>query len=136
MIRDRLLKEVDTNVAMKVVQSQANDSFEVRGRGELHLGILIENMRREGFELMVSPPQVIFKRDPNQKNGLLEPMEQVVVDVPSEYSGSVIQKLTKRKGEMKGYVEMGDRIRLTFEIPSRGLFGYVAEFKHETSGQG
>lgn len=86
MIRDRLRKEVETNVAMKIVESKAKDSFEVRGRGELHLGILIENMRREGFELSVSPPRVIFKKDEDGK-GLLEPMEEVTVDVPVEMVG-------------------------------------------------
>ena len=135
MIRDRLMKEVEMNVAMRVIESGARDAFEVRGRGELHIGILIENMRREGFELSVSPPRVIFRRGENGKD-ILEPMEEVTVDVPLSMSGSVIQKLTKRKGEMRNYVENGDRVRLTFEIPSRGLLGYSAEFKNETSGQG
>jgi GTP-binding protein len=133
MIRDRLMKEIETNVAMQVIESDQKDSFEVRGRGELHLGVLIENMRREGFELSVSPPRVIMKKTDNQ---LLEPMEEVSIDVPLEYGGAVIQKLNKRKGEMKNYVEQGDRLKLSFEIPSRGLLGYVSEFKNETSGQG
>ncbi|KAI3661925.1 hypothetical protein MP638_005966 [Amoeboaphelidium occidentale] len=133
MIRDRLMKEIETNVAMQVIESDQKDSFEVRGRGELHLGVLIENMRREGFELSVSPPRVIMKKTDNQ---LLEPMEEVTIDVPLEYGGAVIQKLNKRKGEMKNYVEQGDRLKLSFEIPSRGLLGYVSEFKNETSGQG
>ncbi|KAI3644307.1 hypothetical protein MP228_010471 [Amoeboaphelidium protococcarum] len=134
MIRERLLKEAETNVAMKIIEAASKDSFEVRGRGELHLGILIETMRREGYELSVSPPKVILKK--NKSKQLMEPMEEAVLEVPTSMSGSVIQKLQKRKGEMKGYVELGDRVKLTFEIPSRGLLGYAAEFKNETSGQG
>jgi GTP-binding protein len=133
MIRDRLMKEIETNVAMQVLESKEKDAFEVRGRGELHLGILIENMRREGFELSVSPPKVILKKEGNK---LLEPMEQVSIDVPVEYGGSVIQKLNKRKAEMKNYNEQGDRLKLVFEMPSRGLLGYPSEFRNETSGQG
>lgn len=134
MIADRLFQEVETNVAMQVFPSPSNDAFEVRGRGELHLGILIENMRREGFELSISPPRVILKRDKDKS--LLEPMEEAVLDVPLQYAGSVITKLNKRKGEMKEYNEVGDRVKLVFEIPSRGLLGYGSEFKNETSGQG
>lgn len=133
MIRDRLFHEIETNVAMKVLESSGKDAFEVRGRGELHFGILLENMRREGFEVSVSPPRVIFRRS---DKAILEPMEEVVIDVPAEMSGSVIQKLSKRRGEMKMFQEHGDRVRLVFEVPSRGLLGYVSEFKHETSGQG
>lgn len=133
MIRDRLYKECETNVAMKVIESASKDSFEVRGRGELHLGILIENMRREGFELSISSPKVIMK-----KNGaeLLEPMEEVTIDIPQEVSGTVIQKMNRRKGELKQMSETGDRVKLIFDIPSRGLLGYVSEFKNDTSGQG
>jgi GTP-binding protein len=135
MIRERLMKETETNVALRVLESSRKDTFEVRGRGELHLGVLIENMRREGFEMSVSPPRVVLRRG-ESKSDVLEPMEEVVVDVPLDMSGGVIAKLNKRKGEMKGYVEQGDRVRLTFEIPSRGLLGYSSEFKNDTSGQG
>lgn len=136
MIKERLFREVETNVAMKVTESKDRDAFDVRGRGELHLGILIENLRREGFELSVSPPRVIFKRDTNDKKVLLEPIEDVEIDMPLEYVGGVIQKLNKRRGEMKDYKEVGDRVKLAFEIPSRGLLGFGSEFKNDTSGQG
>lgn len=135
MIGERLFREVETNVAMRVLESSGKDSFEVRGRGELHLGVLIENMRREGFELSVSPPRVLLKKD-KLTNELLEPMEEAIMDVPTSFSGSIIQKLTKRKGELKNFLEQDDRVKLTFEVPSRGLLGFASEFKNDTSGQG
>ena len=120
---------------MRMFETASNDTFEVRGRGELHLGVLIESMRREGFELGVSPPRVVFKRD-RQSKDLLEPVEEVVIDVPTEMSGTIIQKLSRRRGDLKSFTETGDQTRLIFEIPSRGLLGYQSEFKYDTSGKG
>lgn len=135
MIRDRLYSEAETNVAISIKESQNSDSFEVGGRGELQLGVLIENMRREGFELSVSRPKVLFKKDEN--NQILEPIEEVVVDVDDEHSGSVVEKLSSRKGEL---VEMkpssGGKTRIIFNIPSRGLIGYQSEFLTDTKGSG
>jgi GTP-binding protein len=135
MIRDRLYSEAETNVAITIKESQNSDSFEVGGRGELQLGVLIENMRREGFELSVSRPKVLFKKDEN--NQILEPIEEVVVDVDDEHSGSVVEKLSSRKGEL---VEMkpssGGKTRIIFNIPSRGLIGYQSEFLTDTKGSG
>lgn len=135
MIRDRLFSEAQTNVAIKVKESDAKDSFEVGGRGELQLGVLIENMRREGFELSVSRPRVLFKK--NQSGEILEPVEEVVVDVDDNFSGSVVEKLSSRKGEM---LEMkpstGGKTRLIFLVPSRGLIGYQSEFLTDTKGTG
>jgi len=135
MIRDRLFSEAETNVAISIKESQNSDSFEVGGRGELQLGVLIENMRREGFELSVSRPKVLFKKDEN--NQILEPIEEVVVDVDDEHSGSVVEKLSSRKGEL---VEMkpssGGKTRIIFNIPSRGLIGYQSEFLTDTKGSG
>ena len=135
MIRDRLFSEAQTNVAIKVKESDAKDSFEVGGRGELQLGVLIENMRREGFELSVSRPRVLFKK--NQDGDILEPIEEVVVDVDDNFSGSVVEKLSSRKGEM---LEMkpstGGKTRLIFLVPSRGLIGYQSEFLTDTKGTG
>ncbi len=135
MIRDRLFAEAETNVAIKVKESDAKDAFEVGGRGELQLGVLIENMRREGFELTVSRPRVLFKKDEN--NQILEPVEEVVVDVDDAFSGTVVEKLSSRKGEM---IEMkpstGGKTRLVFYVPSRGLIGYQSEFLTDTKGSG
>jgi len=135
MIRDRLFAENETNVAIKVKESDAKDAFEVGGRGELQLGVLIENMRREGFELSVSRPRVLFKKDQNGE--ILEPVEEVVVDVDDEFSGSVVEKLSSRKGEM---IEMkpstGGKTRIIFYVPSRGLIGYQSEFLTDTKGSG
>ena len=130
MIRDRLRKELETNVSLQVIEH--NDSFEVKGRGELQMGVLIETMRREGFELSVSAPQVLYQK----KDALSEPMEEATLDVDHEHAGVVIEKLTKRKGIMKSYTDVGDRARLVFTIPTRGLLGYPSEFKHDTHGQG
>jgi GTP-binding protein len=135
MIRERLFAEAETNVAIKVKESDAKDAFEVGGRGELQLGVLIENMRREGFELSVSRPRVLFKKEVN--GDVLEPVEEVVVDVDEAFSGVVVEKLSSRKGEM---IEMkpstGGKNRLVFYVPSRGLIGYQSEFLTDTKGSG
>jgi GTP-binding protein len=134
-IRDRLYKEVITNVAMKVEDTDSADTFKVSGRGELHLSVLIETMRREGFELQVSRPEVILKRDENGK--LLEPYESVTIDVPQDFVGIVIEKMGKRKGDMKNMVSLeGGMTRLEFEIPTRGLLGFQSEFVMDTKGEG
>jgi GTP-binding protein len=135
MIRDRLFAESETNVAIKVKESESKDAFEVGGRGELQLGVLIENMRREGFELSVSRPRVLFKKGENGE--ILEPIEEVVVDVDDNFSGVVVEKLSSRKGEM---VDMrpssGGKTRILFHVPSRGLIGYQSEFLTDTKGTG
>jgi GTP-binding protein len=135
MIRDRLLREAEGNVALRVTESQERDSMEVAGRGELQLGILIETMRREGFELSVSRPKVLFKRGPD--GALLEPIEEVVIDLDEEHSGIVVRKLSERKAEL---VEMkpsgGGRLRLRFFAPTRGLIGYQGELLTDTRGTG
>lgn len=131
-IRERLEKELEINVGLKVDFS-LNDSFKVYGRGELHVAILLENMRREGFELQVSQPHVIIKEEDGQK---LEPFEEVTIDVPSESSGAVIEKLSKRKGIMINMKQDGNNTRLIFEIPTRGLLGYRGEFVIDTKGEG
>ncbi|KAF9157206.1 hypothetical protein DFQ26_009029 [Actinomortierella ambigua] len=133
MIKERLLKEAETNVALQVVEAENKEAFEVRGRGELQLGVLIETMRREGFELSVSPPRVVYKEVGGQR---LEPVEEVTIDVPTGYTGTIIEKLSKRKAELKMFDENGDKTRLVFECPTRGLLGYAAEFKNDTSGDG
>ncbi|WP_027868447.1 translational GTPase TypA [Eubacterium sp. AB3007] len=134
-IRDRLNKELEVNVGLLVEETDSTDCFKVSGRGELHLSILIENMRREGYELAVSKPEVILKRDENGKK--LEPVEEVVINVPDEYSGAVISKLNMRKGMM---VQMttgeGGYSRLEYHVPTRGLLGYRSEFINDTRGEG
>jgi GTP-binding protein len=135
MIWDRLKKEAETNVAITLQADPQGDSFEVGGRGELQLGVLIETMRREGFELSVSRPKVLFKRDEAGK--LLEPIEEVVIDVDEAYSGVVVEKLSKRKGEMKDMRPSGaNKLRMIFYVPSRGLIGYQTEFRNDTRGTG
>src|SRR5271157_5426230 len=133
VIRDRLLREAEGNVTLRISESNEKDSMEVAGRGELQLGILIETMRREGFELAVSRPKVLFQYGATGE--LLEPIEEVVIDVDEEHSGIVVQKLAERKGEM---VEMrpsgGGRIRLIFYAPTRGLIGYQGELLTDTRG--
>jgi GTP-binding protein len=135
MIRDRLLREAEGNVALRLTESEERDSMEVAGRGELQLGILIETMRREGFELSVSRPRVLFRR--GSDGALLEPIEEVVIDLDEEHSGVVVQKLSERKGEL---VEMkpsgGGRQRLVFYAPTRGLIGYQGELLTDTRGTG
>jgi GTP-binding protein len=135
MIRDRLLREAEGNVALRVTEAAERDSMEVAGRGELQLGILIETMRREGFELSVSRPKVLFKRETG--GALLEPIEEVVIDLDEEHSGAVVRKLSERKAEL---VEMkpsgGGRLRLRFFAPTRGLIGYQGELLTDTRGTG
>jgi len=130
-IRERLDKELRTNVSLRVADTDAGDTFKVSGRGELHLSILIENMRREGFEMAVSKPEVIFRDVAGKK---MEPMEYLVVDVPSEYQGVIIEKMGPRKGEMTSMQPMGEFIRLEFIIPARGLIGLRSEVLTDTRG--
>jgi len=134
VIRDRLMREAETNVAIKVSDTPGGDAFEVSGRGELQMGVLIENMRREGFELSISRPRVLFRDEGGKR---LEPVEEVTIDVDEEYSGIVVDKLSQRKGEL---VEMrtgaGGKTRLVAHVPSRGLIGYHGEFLTDTRGTG
>jgi GTP-binding protein len=135
MIRDRLAREAESNVAIKVTESADKDSFEVAGRGELQLGVLIETMRREGFELGISRPRVLFGEDENGKR--TEPYETVVIDVDDEYAGTVVEKMATRKGEMTDMRPSGGgKTRITFSAPSRGLIGYHGEFLSDTRGTG
>ncbi|MDO4318797.1 MAG: translational GTPase TypA [Lachnospiraceae bacterium] len=134
-LRDRLFRELNTDVSLRVEETDTTEAFKVSGRGELHLSVLIENMRREGFEFAVSKAEVIYHYDENGKK--LEPMEECVVDVPEEYSGTVIEKLSARKGELQGMsTSASGSSRLTFLIPSRGLIGYRGEFMTDTKGEG
>ncbi|MEE1242635.1 MAG: EF-Tu/IF-2/RF-3 family GTPase, partial [Frisingicoccus sp.] len=134
-LRDRLFKELNTDVSLRVEETENTDCFKVSGRGELHLSVLIENMRREGYEFAVSKAEVIYKKDENGK--LLEPMEVAVIDVPDEFTGVVIEKLSLRKGELTGMSKAsGGYSRLEFNIPSRGLIGYRGEFLTDTKGNG
>lgn len=134
-IRDRLFRELNTDVSLRVEETDSPDCFKVSGRGELHLSVLIENMRREGYEFAVSKAEVLYKY--NERNQKQEPMEIAYIDVPEEFSGAVIQKLTTRKGELEGMSPMSsDYTRLTFSIPSRGLIGYRGEFLTDTKGNG
>jgi GTP-binding protein len=134
MIRDRLFREAESNVAIKVTESEDKDSFDVAGRGELQLGVLIETMRREGFELGISRPRVLFREENGQKT---EPYETVVIDVDDEYSGTVIDKMAMRKAEMTDMRPSGGgKTRITFSAPSRGLIGYHGEFLSDTRGTG
>lgn len=134
-LRDRLYRELNTDVSLRVEDTESTDSFKVSGRGELHLSVLIENMRREGYEFAVSKAEVLYKTD--ERNRKLEPMELVYVDVPEEFAGSVIQKLSSRKGELQGMGTAGNGYtRLEFMIPSRGLIGYRGEFMTDTKGNG
>lgn len=134
-LRDRLFRELNTDVSLRVEESDSTDSFKVSGRGELHLSVLIENMRREGYEFAVSKAEVLYKKDENGK--LLEPMEVAYIDVPDEFTGTVIDKLSQRKGELQGMGTTGSGYtRLEFKIPSRGLIGYRGEFLTDTKGNG
>ena len=133
-IRDRLFKEVETNVSMRVEETERTDTFKVSGRGELHLSILIETMRRENYEFAVSNPKVIFKEENGVKT---EPMELLIVEVPQEYSGSVIEKICSRKGVLEDMsTRDGGATHLEFKIPARGLIGYRSEFMTDTNGNG
>ena len=134
-IRDRLFRELNTDVSLRVEETDSADCFKVSGRGELHLSVLIENMRREGYEFAVSKAEVLYHYDENDKK--LEPMERAFVDVPDEFTGSVIEKLSQRKGELQGMTPIaGGYTRLEFLIPSRGLIGYRGEFMTDTKGNG
>ena len=134
-LRDRLFRELNTDVSLRVEETENADSFKVSGRGELHLSVLIENMRREGYEFAVSKAEVLYKTDENGKR--LEPMELAYVDVPEEFSGTVIEKLSQRKGELQNMGKAsGGYARLEFSIPSRGLIGYRGEFMTDTKGNG
>ncbi len=134
-LRDRLFRELNTDVSLRVEETDSADCFKVSGRGELHLSVLIENMRREGFEFAVSKAEVLYRYD--ERNRKLEPMELAYVDVPEEYTGVVIQKLTSRKGALQGMSQAaGGYSRLEFSIPSRGLIGYRGDFMTDTKGNG
>ena len=134
-LRDRLFRELNTDVSLRVEETETTEAYKVSGRGELHLSVLIENMRREGYEFAVSKAEVIYKEDERGKK--LEPMEIAVVDVPEEFSGTVINMLTQRKGELQGMAPMSDgNVRLEFDIPSRGLIGFRGEFMTSTKGTG
>ena len=134
-LRDRLMRELNTDVSLRVEESENADSFRVSGRGELHLSVLIENMRREGYEFAVSKAEVLYKKDENGK--LLEPMEIAYIDVPDEFTGTVIDKLSQRKGELQNMsASNGSTTRLEFSIPARGLIGYRGEFMTDTKGNG
>ncbi|MCM1045010.1 MAG: translational GTPase TypA [Candidatus Gastranaerophilales bacterium] len=135
-LRDRLFKELNTDVSLRVEETDSADRFKVSGRGELHLSVLIENMRREGFEFAVSKAEVLYRTDENGKT--LEPMELAYIDVPNEFAGAVIEKLGQRRGELRnmGSIAGGTYTRLEFSIPARGLIGYRGEFLTDTKGNG
>ena len=134
-LRERLMRELNTDVSLRVEETENMDSFKVSGRGELHLSVLIENMRREGYEFAVSKAEVIYKEDERGKK--LEPMEICYIDVPDEFSGAIIEKLSNRKGELQGMAPInGGFTRLEFSIPSRGLIGYRGQFMTDTKGNG
>lgn len=134
-LRDRLFRELNTDVSLRVEETDTTESYKVSGRGELHLSVLIENMRREGYEFSVSKAEVLYKTDENGKK--LEPMEMAYIDVPEEFAGSIIQKLSERKGELMSMSTVnGGYTRLEFSIPARGLIGYRGEFMTDTKGNG
>lgn len=132
-IKERLEKELKTNVALRVEPTESAEVFKVSGRGQLHLGILLETMRREGFEMQVSAPEVIYKKIDGVKH---EPIEYLVVDVPTDMQGVVMEYLGQKKAEMKNMVHYGDRVRIEFEVPSRGLLGFRSQFLTDTRGMG
>ena len=132
-LRDRLFKELLKDVSLRVSETDSTDSFKVAGRGEMHLSILIENMRREGYELGVSTPRVLYREIDGKLN---EPIERLVIDVPEDCVGSVMEKIGSRKGELTQMAPVGSRMRLEFLIPARGLFGYKSEFLTDTKGEG
>ena len=132
VIRERLMREAEGNVAIKITEGDDNDSFEVAGRGELQLAVLIENMRREGFELTIGRPRVVMREENGEK---LEPIEEVIIDVDDEHTGVVVQKLTERKGELVDMRPSGvGRTRLRFYVPTRSLIGYQPELLSDTRG--
>ena len=132
-LRDRLFREVQTNVSMRVTETDSPDSFEVAGRGELHLAILIETMRREGYEFQVGKPKVIYKEIKGQK---CEPLEMLTVDVPQEFMGSVMESLGNRRADLVNMVEVAGYLRLEFIVPARGLIGFRSDFLTNTKGNG
>ncbi|MCX7781518.1 MAG: translational GTPase TypA, partial [Negativicutes bacterium] len=132
-LRDRLFREIETNVSMRVTETDSPDAFEVAGRGELHLAILIETMRREGYEFQVGKPKVIYKQINGQK---CEPMEFLTIDVPQEYMGAVMEGLGTRRAELVNMVELAGYLRMEFIIPARGLIGFRSEFLTDTKGNG
>ncbi len=132
-LRERLQKELRSNVALTVELTDSPDAFRVSGRGELHLAVLIETMRREGYEFQVSRPEVIYKRIDDV---LCEPIEHVIIDVPEEFVGTVIENLGKRKGEMKNMIQSQGNTRIEFLVPARGLIGFRGEFMTQTKGTG
>lgn len=133
-LRDRLFKELNTDVSLRVEETESTERFKVSGRGELHLSVLIENMRREGYEFQVSMPKVLYKTGENGEK--LEPIDKLIVDVPEECMGVVMEKMGKRKGEFVNMTSHNSRIKMEFLIPSRGLFGYKSEFLTDTKGEG
>lgn len=135
-LRERLFRELNTDVSLRIEETEATECYKVSGRGELHLSVLIENMRREGYEFAVSKAEVLYKNDEHGKK--LEPMETAIIDVPEEFTGTVIDKLSQRKGELQGMSASGNGgyTRLEFSIPSRGLIGYRGEFMTDTKGNG
>lgn len=135
VLLERLMREVEGNVAITLKVSSTSDSFEIMGRGELQIGVLIESMRREGFELSVSSPRVLLKKDSN--NELLEPVEEVLIDIDEGYNGTVIEKMSTRKGQLISiHNSSGGRLRLRFHVPSRCIIGYQSEFRNDTRGTG
>ena len=134
-LRERLFRELLKDVSLRVEETDSTDSFRVAGRGEMHLSILIENMRREGYELAVSTPRVLFKKD-EETGQKLEPIERLVIDVPEDCVGSVMEKMGTRKGELVSMHPQGSRMRIEFLVPARGLFGYKSEFLTDTKGEG
>jgi GTP-binding protein len=133
-LRERLYKEADKDLSLKVADTGSTEAFKVCGRGEMHLSILIENMRREGYEFAVSMPKVLFKKDENGK--LMEPIDKVIIDVPENTVGSVMEKMGVRIGELLGMTPHGSRLKIEFLVPSRGLFGYKSELLTDTKGEG
>ncbi|KAG5348797.1 hypothetical protein C0989_008089, partial [Termitomyces sp. Mn162] len=138
LIRERIYKEAETNVALRILPGPTSESLELRGRGVLHLGVLLETLRREGFELAVGPPKAVMIPDPDAEGRMLEPIEECTVLVREEYAGAVVQKLTIRKGEMVSYeTDEEGWVKVVMDIPARGLIGYMAgEFGNDVHGQG
>jgi GTP-binding protein len=134
VIRDRLIAECENNLTLQVHFEKGKDHYQVHGRGELQLGVLIENMRREGFELSVEPPRVVLKK--NEEGNWMEPIEEVIIDIDDEHLGTVMDKMAQRKGLLVEQLEHDGRARLIFEIPTRGLLGYASEFRNDTQGTG
>ena len=134
-LRDRLFRMLNTDVSLRIEETDSTESFKVSGRGELHLSVLIENMRREGYEFAVSKAEVLYKTDENGQK--LEPIERALIDIPDEFQGAVIEKLSTRKGELQSMLPLGaGYTRLEFLIPARGLIGYRGEFMTATKGNG